>query len=73
MANSDPGHNASVRVGDDVSPEHREALDASAERAQELNDAHLASRTTGDPLPTHSEAEVRAFVEGVRAARRSVA
>ena len=73
MATSDPGHDASVRVGDDVSPRHRAALDASAERAQELSDAHVVSRATDDPLPTHSEAEVRAFVEGVRAARRSVA
>ncbi len=49
------------------------SFDASAERAQELSDAHVASRATDDPLPTHSEAEVRAFVEGVRAARQSVA
>lgn len=73
MAMSDPANNASVRVGDDVSPQHRAALDATAERAQELSDAHVASHAAGDPLPTHSEAEVRAFVEGVRAARRSVA
>jgi hypothetical protein len=73
MATPDPVHDAGVRVGDDVSAQHRAALDASAERAQALNDAHIASHAAGDPLPSHSEAEVRAFVEGVRAARRSVA
>ena len=73
MATSDPGRDASVRVGDDVSPQPRAALDTSTERAQELSDAHVASRAAGDPLPTHSEAEVRAFVDGVRVARRSVA
>lgn len=73
MTTSGPAHDASVRVGDDVSPQYRAALDAAAERAQELSDTHIASHAAGDPLPTHSEAEVRAFIEGVRAARQSVA
>lgn len=73
MATPERGHDAGVKVGHDVSSEHRAALDASAQQAQELSDAHITSQANGDPLPTHSEAEVRAFVEGVRAARRSVA
>lgn len=73
MASSDPEHDASVKVGGDVSAQHRPALDASAERAQEVSDAQVASHAADDPLPTHSEAEVRAFIEGVRAARQSVA
>lgn len=73
MTTAGPAHDASVKVGDDVSPQYRAALDAAAERAQELSDAHIASHAAGDPLPTHSEAEVRAFVDGVRAARQSVA